>query len=201
MENWNQVQPKLEQRGFVTRRFATAADARAALIREIPDNASIGLGGSVSVQSLDLQDELSKHGCTFYNHSAVSPDKVDETLLNAQFADYYLAGCNAVDESGVLYNIDARGNRVAAMLFGTGKLILVIGCNKIAPAGDGFARIRREACGKNCRRLGRNTPCSKTDKCAECTPAAGRICNAFVRMEAPAGRKTELWLVDEPMGY
>ena len=56
MENWNQVQPKLEQRGFVTRRFATAADARAALIREIPDNASIGLGGSVSVQSLDVQD-------------------------------------------------------------------------------------------------------------------------------------------------
>ena len=202
MTNWDSVQPALEKRGFHTRRFANAQEARKALLAEIPDGATIGLGGSVSVQTLDVEAALTARGCTFYNHSAVAPEHVRETLLNAQFADYYLASSNAVTSDGVLYNIDGRGNRVTAMLFGTNKLILIIGCNKIVPEGeDGFARIRREASGKNCRRLQKKTPCALTDRCAECTPQAGRICNAFVKMEAPAGRDTELWLVDEALGY
>jgi len=74
--------------------------------------------------------------------------------------------------------------------------------NKIVPKGEnGFERIRREACPPNCRRLNRNTGCALTGKCTDCAPSAGRICNAFVTIEHPAGRPTELWLVDEDMGY
>ena len=200
--NWDIVQPNLEKRGFATRRFATAADARAALIEEIGENKKIGLGGSMSVVSLDIEGKLKEKGCIFYNHSACAPENIRQELINAQFSDYYLASSSAVSQDGVLYNIDGRGNRVTAMLWGSSKLILVIGKNKIVPKGEGgFERIRREACPPNCRRLNRSTGCALTGKCTDCAPSAGRICNAFVTIEHPAGRPTELWLVDEDMGY
>ena len=200
--NWDIVQPNLEKRGFAPRRFATAADARAALIEEIGENKKIGLGGSMSVVSLDIEGELKEKGCIFYNHSTCAPENIRQELINAQFSDYYLASSSAVSQDGVLYNIDGRGNRVTAFLWGSSKLILVIGKNKIVPKGeDGFERIRREACPPNCRRLNRNTGCALTGKCTDCAPSAGRICNAFVTIEHPAGRPTELWLVDEDMGY
>ncbi len=200
--NWDIVQPNLEKRGFATRRFAMAADARAALIEEIGENKKIGLGGSMSVVSLDIEGELKEKGCIFSTHSPCAPENVRQELFNAQFSDYYLASSSAVSEDGVLYNIDGRGNRVTAFLCGSSKLILVIGKNKIVPKGeDGFERIRREACPPNCRRLNRNTGCALTGKCTDCAPSAGRICNAFVTIEHPAGRPTELWLVDEDMGY
>ncbi len=42
-----------------------------------------------------------------------------------------ITGTNAVTMDGKLVNIDAVGNRVAAMIFGPLKTIIVVGRNKI----------------------------------------------------------------------
>ena len=54
-----------------------------------------------------------------------------EIYRKSFYADAYFASTNAVTENGELYNVDGNGNRVAAMLYGPDKVILVVGVNKI----------------------------------------------------------------------
>ena len=46
-------------------------------------------------------------------------------------ADIFVGSSNAVTEDGKLFNIDATGNRVAPMMFGPKKVVLICGVNKI----------------------------------------------------------------------
>jgi hypothetical protein len=46
-------------------------------------------------------------------------------------ADIFLTSTNAITEEGHLVNIDHAGQRVAAMIFGPQKVIIIAGVNKI----------------------------------------------------------------------
>ena len=68
----------------------------------------------------------------------------------------FLASTNAVTMDGVLVNIDGTGNRVAAMMFGPKKVILIAGINKLAADEESaLRRVKQEACPPNCIRLGK----------------------------------------------
>jgi hypothetical protein len=61
------------------------------------------------------------------------------TLLS----DIYLCGTNAITLGGTIVSTDGSGNRVAAMMFGPKKVIIVTGCNKICTdVDDALRRIR-----------------------------------------------------------
>lgn len=116
----------------------------------------------------------------------------------------YVSSSNAVTADGKLVNVDGTGNRVATMIFGPGKVIVMAGMNKVAVDVDAaIARVKNTAAPANSLRVGADTPCSHTGFCQDpfCRPPH-RICCQLVVTEASMtpGRVTVV-LVGESLGY
>ena len=88
---------------------------------------------------------------------------------------------------GKIVNVDGHGNRVAAMLFGPSKVIIVIGINKIVKnVGQALDRIRNIAAPLNVKRhpnFDPMPPCGETGECEDCS-SPWRICNKTVIIES-----------------
>jgi len=192
----------LVRKGFTVHHAATLAEAKALVLKLIPESASVGFGGSVTVRDMGLYDALKAQGHPVYWHWMNDVPK-PEVFAQAANADIYLASSNAVTEDGCLINIDGTGNRVGALIAGPKQVILVVGANKLVKGSipQGLARVKAEACPQNARRLGLNTPCALEDKCdaANCTRS---MCNVTSIIERPVGgHKITIVLVDEEAGY
>ena len=99
-------------------------------------------------------------------------------------SDVFVIGTNAVTLDGKLVNIDGTGNRVAAMIFGPKKVIIVVGANKIVKdVGEAINRVREYCAPRNVIRHGTkhhrtefmDLPCAKTGVCVDCNHP-WRIC-------------------------
>lgn len=195
-----QVKTALEQRGYAVQLCQSAQQAREYILSAVAPEQSVGIGGSVTVQQLELDKALAAQGSTVYWHWA-DGDKA-AALRSAMTADVYLSSANAITAKGQILNIDGNGNRVAAMIYGPGKVILVVGKNKLAADYDtAMERIKTNACPANARRLGRKTPCATLGYCTDCS-SPDRFCNAVVVLERPtACHPMEVVLVNEDLGY
>ena len=90
---------------------------------------------------------------------------------------------NALTMDGKLVNIDGVGNRVAALIFGPPKVIMVAGINKVVPDMDAaMRRIKNYVAPIHARRRESPLPCAKTGSCIDCH-APERFCNAVVTIE------------------
>ena len=196
-----QIARALERRGFAVSCFETAAEARTYLLQALEGVGSVGIGGSVSVQQLNVVDTLLSRGTAVHWHWLPSDGGEDPRRL-ALFADAYLCAPNAVTEDGKLLFIDGTGNRAAALAFGPKRVILVIGSNKLSgDEAEAIKRIREQACGPNGKRLGLKTPCALTGKCMDCSTKQ-RMCNVFLKLERrPGSHPVDIILVDEPLGF
>ncbi|MFH1786522.1 MAG: lactate utilization protein [archaeon] len=182
------------------------AEAKAKILELIPEGASVGLGGSMTVAQTGVVPELEKRGKAFNPYTAEG--KIDKTKnqpvirRDGLTAEYFLTGTNSITEDGYLVNTDGTGNRIAAMAYGPKKVILVAGTNKIVkdvPAA--FERIKSVAAPKNARRHGwDDLPCH-SGKCADCA-APHRQCNAslIIHNSREKGRITVI-LIDKELGY
>lgn len=91
-------------------------------------------------------------------------------------ADVFLTGTNALTLDGKLVNIDGLGNRVAAMIFGPKKVIVVAGINKVVKdVEEALWRIKNIAAPVNARKhdfpAELRPPCSDGGFCRDCAPA------------------------------
>ena len=118
----------LTAHGFSVRVFRTAQDAANAISQELSDK-TVGFGGSVTLEQMQLFETLQKNN-TVYWHWKQTPA---QALENARSAQVYLTSANAISETGEIVNIDGTGNRVASMLYGHEALYIVAGVNKLAP--------------------------------------------------------------------
>ena len=175
------------------------------LVEELlPDGATVAVGGSVTLSETGILPMLKSGRFDYIDRYApgLTATERREVFLRSFGCDYYLCSANAVTENGELYNVDGTGNRVAAMLYGPEKVIVVVGCNKLVKdleAAD--ERVRAVAAPANAIRLDRGTPCTKTGRCSDCR-SEGRICASrvvFARQLTP-GRITVI-LVAEELGY
>ena len=92
-------------------------------------------------------------------------------------SNVYLSSTNAITVKGELYNVDGTGNRVAAMIYGPDKVIIIAGFNKIVEdLEEAKKRNKNTSAPANAVRLNRNTPCVKTGFCVDCH-SADKICN------------------------
>ena len=192
----------LTRKGFPVHHAKTMEDAKAIVLKMIPDGASVGFGGSVTVREMGLYDELKKTGRMTHWHWMNDEPKPDVFALAAA-ADVYLTSSNAITADGCLVNIDGTGNRVGAMIAGPKEVIVIAGANKIVNGGipQAIARIKTVACPKNARRLGLNTPCATLDRCDSANCQKG-MCNVTSIIERPVGgHKITIVLVDEEAGY
>lgn len=194
----------LNKKGFKAVFAKDAKDALDYVLSTVGKGDTIGVGGSVTMQETGIVDALIERGNTVYWHWLAKKNGQNEGEIRkiAMAADVYLSSTNAVTMSGDLINIDGTGNRVASMFYGPDKVIIIAGKNKIASnANTAMARIKSVACPKNARRIGFDTPCSKTGKCGECS-GANRMCNVTVRIQYPTiGKEMHVVLIDGDFGY
>ncbi|MBE3091006.1 MAG: lactate utilization protein [Candidatus Atribacteria bacterium] len=170
----------------------------------IPKEAKVGIGGSVTIREIGLVRALEKQGHTIFMDWG-KPLELKEKLKvrkEALTSEVYLTSSNAITLQGQLLNIDGTGNRVAAMIFGPKKVIIIAGANKLVDTlEEAFARIRNIAGPLNGRRLNLKTPCALTGKCTNCD-SPDRMCKVTVILEKkPNLTDITIVLVGENLGY
>ena len=195
MADMERVRKNLEERGFQTSCFATAKEAADYLDAQI-DGATVGIGGSMTIQAMGLSERLSKHNEVIWHWEGGE-------LRRAMLADVYLTSVNGLAETGEIVNIDGNCNRVAASMFGPKRVYYVVGINKIAPDFEkALWRARNVAAPKNAQRLGKKSPCAvKADRCYDCK-SPERICRGLsVLWRKPTGfEQAEVVLIEEELG-
>ncbi len=196
----------LKKRNMEGAYFEKTEQAVASILMEIPDGVLVGLGGSESIIESGLVDALRKRNIRLLDRykEGVSKEEVWEMRKEGLSADIYVSSSNAITMDGKIVNMDGIGNRVAAMIFGPGKVILLVGKNKIVKTvEDAVARIKNYVAPRNAIRVNMDTPCSKKGFCQEphCMPPH-RICSQLVILESSMfPDRIKLFLVSEELGY
>ena len=183
----------------------TAAQAREEIIAMIPAGATVSRCGSMSLVEMGLWEELAKKpGVEVIDPfiPGLTPEESYARLRQGLLTDFMITSSNALTLDGKLVNLDATGNRVAAMCFGPEKVILVVGLNKVAPDLDSaLARVKHLAAPINAIRLNKETPCVETGLCPDCRSPA-RICNVWSIIEGQRfEHRLHVKLVGEDLGY
>lgn len=199
--SYDKVINNLKKRGF-TPFFASSAEEGVDIVRRIiPKGARIGFGGSATVEEIGLVEAL-KHDYTPLHRSLFDASYHSRLFQDMHLADWYIAGANALCESGEIINIDGRGNRVAEMLFGPPNILVICGTNKVVKSIDeGIDRVRNVAAPMNTRRLKKNTPCAASGACSDCQ-SPDTICRATVIHHHPTtGKNFFVIIIDAVLGY
>jgi hypothetical protein len=151
----------------------------------IPEGSTVGFGDSVTLRQIGVVDALEKGNYIFLNpwRPGISVRESIDLKRRALTSDVFVTGTNALTLDGRMVNVDALGNRVAAMLFGPDKVIIVIGINKIVEnLEEALERIRNKAAPLNVKRhpeFDPMPPCGGTGVCSDCS-SPWRICNKTV---------------------
>lgn len=202
MDSMIQLANELTKKGYEVHSFSDKEKAVAYLNAEL-DQKSIGIGGSQTVEQMGLYPLLAEHN-TVYWHDHKPDDMTVMEIRQAAFrAPIYISSVNAISLQGDIVNIDATGNRVAALSFGPQDIYLIIGKNKITEDYESaMYRARNVAAPLNAKRLRRNTPCAKdASRCFDCN-SPERICRNFVVFkEKPFGADYHVILINEDLGY
>jgi len=185
---------------------ATSAQAVEEICRMVPAGSLVGLGGSETIMETGLLDALRRMDIRLLDRykDGISKEEVDAMRRQGLSADVFICSSNAITGDGKLVNIDGTGNRVAALIFGPKKVIVIAGMNKVASNLEtAIARVKNTAAPANSIRVGVETPCSHVGFCQDphCH-LPQRICCQLVITEASMtpGRIT-IVLVGEPLGY
>ncbi len=165
---------------------------------------SVAVGGSMTLFEIGAIELLRSGKYAFFDRYAegLSKEQVEDIHRKAFSCDAYLTSTNAVTEDGKLYNVDGRGNRVAAMIYGPKSVIVVAGCNKIVrDVSEAELRVKEFAAPANAVRLDCGTPCTVTGKCLDCK-SDRRICaDAVVMGHQMTPERVKVILVGEELGY
>ena len=189
-------------------------DALQKALSLLNDGDTVSVGGSVTLSEIGILDALK---CSKYNYldryAAGNPQEMHEIFRQSFLADAYFTSSNAVTEEGELFNVDGNANRVAAMMYGPKKVIVIVGKNKIVKnIDDALIRVRTVAAPLNCKRLNKETYCAKIGHCvtmdngnatemgAGCR-SKDRICRNFTVMGEHIPDRVKVIIVNEDLGY
>ncbi len=97
----------------------------------------VGCGGSMTLFETGVIDFIrEKYNFLDRYAKGIKPEDMKEIYRKSFSADAYFTSTNAITEDGELYNLDGNGNRVAAMIYGPDKVIVIEGVNKIVKDVD-----------------------------------------------------------------
>jgi hypothetical protein len=195
---------KLEAHDFKALYVKSRQEAVEEIWKYITPKTRVGAAGSITIRELGILDQLEKQGNIVYDHwkPGLSKEKILEIRKSQITSDLFLGSVNAITMNGELVNIDGAGNRVNSHIFGPGKVILVVGYNKIVEdVQEGIKRVKNVAAPINAKRLNIDVPCAKLGKCVDCN-SPNRICRVVVIHERrPSLTDILVILVGEELGY
>lgn len=194
----------LRKRGFDASVFSSSSQAAAFLLSDIPEGEPVAIGGSMTAKQMGLERLLRQSGHKVLWHWEATPEERPALLHEAMQTSFYICSANALTESGLIVQIDGNGNRIAAMCYGPKTVYLVIGRNKIVKGGyqDAVRRIKQTACPQNARRQHLLTPCGKEGGACSVAQCSQSMCHITAAFDlAPSGKRTQVLLIDEDLGY
>jgi hypothetical protein len=160
-------------------------EAREKLLSMIPEGSKLGYGGSVTLEQIGAIHAFRSGNYDFIDRHRPGISEKEQYKLRQEslLADVFVMSTNAITMDGKLVNIDGTGNRVAALIFGPSKVIVVAGVNKIvSDVNAAMDRIKNYVTPIHARRRDKHLPCAKTGYCIDCS-APERSCNAVVTIE------------------
>ena len=192
----------LQSRHFDAYYCADKEEALKKVLELIPEGSSVGWGGAQTCEQIGLMEALHAGNYRAMDRSlAKTPEERELMMRQMLLADVFLTGANGLSIDGQMVNIDGTGNRVAAIVYGPGSVVVVAGMNKVEDTlEDAVKRARTVAAPMNNQRFNNNNPCSITAACSNCKNETC-ICNQILitRHCRPAGR-IKFVLVGEDLG-
>ena len=140
----------LEANGIRVVRAADAAEARRVVLGLIPDGAQVHQGASQSLEVSGIADRIEMSG----RYEAVRPHigrldratQADEIRRLSAAPDVMLGSVHAVTETGSLLAASMGGSQLGPYVSGAGRVILVVGTQKIvSDVDEGLRRINEYA--------------------------------------------------------
>jgi hypothetical protein len=196
--------------------FSSTSDAKDHVLSQIPEKATVGIGGSVTIRELGLIEELERRGHTVSHHwkpelgHNAAGGRVDGFVMGDDFdvrrrammSDVYLCSSNAITMDGKLVNMDGFGNRVASMIFGPRQTIIVVSIYKaVKDVNAGIERITTLTAPMSAHRGRGKVPCAVSGQCTDCD-APDRSCGVMTIMhKKPKGSRILIVLVGEELGF
>jgi len=195
----------LKKNNFEAEYFAKALEAKEKIISLIPEGSSVARCGSTTLTRLNVFKELAKKGCNVIDPyvPGLPPEETFKRRREVFYSDFLLSSANAITYDGKIVNVDGIGNRVAGIIFGPKRAIILAGKNKIVPdVESALKRIKDVAAPLNARRLKKDVPCRVLGRCPGDCSSPERMCNVTVILEKrPSASRITVFLVGEDLGF
>lgn len=175
------------------------------LIKDIAKEGEVvSVGGSMSLFESKVIELLRSGRYEFLDRykKDLTQEDIKEIYRKSFFADAYFASANAITEDGKIFNVDGNGNRVAAILYGPDKVVLIVGVNKIVKNIEQAVSRNRAISGPaNAKRLNLSTPCVKTGQCMECN-SEDRICCEYTVIKRQRNpKRMHVIFINDTLGF
>lgn len=136
----------LRQHGIDARVVDDAAAARDLLLSLVPEGAEVGEGASMTLDQIGVTEAIEKSG----RYDAVRPrtrsmdraTQMREIRKLGAAPDVQINSVAAVTEDGRMVVASMTGSQLGPIAFGAGRVILVVGAQKVVPdLAAGFRRV------------------------------------------------------------
>ena len=175
------------------------------LIKDIAKEGEVvSVGGSMSLFESKVIELLRSGRYEFLDRykKDLTQEDIKEIYRKSFFADTYFASANAITEDGKIFNVDGNGNRVAAILYGPDKVVLIVGVNKIVKNIEQAVSRNRAISGPaNAKRLNLSTPCVKTGQCMECKSEERICCEYTVIKRQRNPKRMHVIFINDTLGF
>lgn len=192
---------KRNMRGYYCADCSSAVE----LARELtPEGSVVSFGGSMSLADSGVMDMLrNRSDIRLIDRSkAQTPEETRQMYRDSFSADVYFMSTNAITLDGELINIDGNGNRVAALIYGPDKVVIIAGMNKlVSTVEDGINRVSDIAAPANGVRLNKQTPCATTGYCHDCLSPDCMCSHTVITRRCFTADRIHVILVGEVLGY
>jgi L-lactate utilization protein LutC len=140
----------LEANGIRVLRAANAAEAKELVLGLIDEGSEVHHGASISLDVAGITDEIDKSG----RYESLRPrifsmdrqTRADEIRRLSSAPEVMLGSVHAVTETGSLLAASMSGSQLGPYVSGAGRVILVVGTQKIVPdLEEGLRRIEEYA--------------------------------------------------------
>lgn len=159
---------RLRKNNMESAYLPTAQDVVPMVRSILEEGCSIALGGSMTLAEAGVLKLVRSEQYRLIDRyeQGLSTEQMHQRLVAGFSADVFLTSVNAITEHGELYCVDGTSNRVAPLLFGPKRVLVIAGWQKIVPSlQDAVNRVKRIAAPANAMRLEKDTPCVKTGHC------------------------------------
>ena len=193
---------EMRKRNMAADYFDTAGQAVEAVLKLIPTGSSVSWGGSVTMDQTGLKQALRASDYRLLDRDTAEAEDIPAIYHAALSCDYYIMSSNAVTMDGKLVNIDGRGNRLAALIYGPENVVVIAGMNKVVEdEAEALSRVRNEASPINAVRLDRKTPCASTGSCSDCLSDDCICSHTVITRRSIVRERIKVFLVGEDLGF